>query len=323
MFNLKSLKTSLIISVALGLVLILGFLSADKVKDPNAVQRDYSGSLEFGGITRVYHIHIPPSYDRRNPAPLLFAFHGLGGDGKWMENETKLNETADQEGFIVVYPDGYKASWSDGSGVTPAGRAGVDDVGFVSALIDKLANELQINLSRVYATGFSNGAMLSQRLACELSGKIAAIASVGGTMVEEISLQCNPERPISIMHIHGTEDRIVPWEGGEVRVGISGWKILSVNAMLKKWAGLNACSSSSKETYKLDRYFYRKEVHGEIYKNCKNETEVIFYELEGAGHSWPGIIMKKRLPKSASDDTERDNHAEEIIWEFFERHTKK
>ncbi len=323
MFNLKSLKTSLIITVAVGLVLILGFLSADRVKDPNAIQKDYSGSLEFGGIVRAYHIHISPSYDGRKPAPLLFAFHGLGGDGKWMEDESKLNETADNEGFIVVYPDGYKASWSDGSGVTPAGRAGVDDVGFVSALIDKLANELKIDLSRVYATGFSNGGMLSQRLACELSDKIAAIASVGGTMVEKISTQCNPERPISVMHIHGTEDRVVPLEGGEVKVGISGWKILSVNATLKKWARINGCSSSSKETYKLDSYFDSTEVHSEIYNNCKNETEVILYAVEGGGHTWPGIIRRKRLPKSAPDDTKSNNHAEEIIWEFFERHPKE
>lgn len=322
MFNLKSLKTSLIITVAVGLVVILGFLSADTVKDPNAIQKDYSGSLEFGGIVRAYNIHIPPSYDGRKPTPLLFAFHGLGGDGKWMGKETKLNETADHEGVIVVYPDGYKASWSDGSGVTPAGRAGVDDVGFVSALIDKLANELKIDLSRVYATGFSNGGMLAQRLACELSDKIAAIASVGGTMVEKISPQCNPERPISVMHIHGTEDSIVSWKGGEVRVGIPGWKILSVNATVRKWTSINGCSSS-KETYKLDTYFDSTEVHSEIYNNCKNETEVILYAVEGGGHTWPGIIRRKRLPKSAPDDTESNNHAEEIIWEFFERHPKE
>ena len=129
----------LIFTVGLGLFLITLFYNANKDKGSSANQRDYSGSFEFGGITRSYHIHIPLSYDGENPIPLLLVFHGAGGSGKEMKMWTELDDIADREGFIVVYPEGYMATWADGSGATPAGRAGVDDVGFVSALIDKIA----------------------------------------------------------------------------------------------------------------------------------------------------------------------------------------
>ncbi|MBI2487855.1 MAG: hypothetical protein HYW01_13130 [Deltaproteobacteria bacterium] len=319
MFTIKSLKTFLLVATCLGLAFILSFCNRDRATDSITVDKDNYGSMEFGGIERTYRIHVPPSYDETKPAPLLLVFHGLGGDGKEMESATKFNDISDRRGFIVVYPNGYKSSWSDGSGASPASREGIDDVGFVSALIDKLAKELRIDLNRVYATGFSNGGLFAQRLACELSDKIAAIASVGGTMAEKLSPGCDPNRAVSVMHTHGTEDSIVPWEGGEVRgVGISGWRILSVPAMLSRWIDINDCSTSTKKEHDQDS---GKNVRAEFFGGCRNNTEVVSYALNGGEHNWPGVKIELSGPSSVK--TSRDMYIEDVIWGFFEKHPMK
>ncbi|MGH7807074.1 MAG: alpha/beta hydrolase family esterase, partial [Thermodesulfobacteriota bacterium] len=275
MFTIRSLKAFMLLAFCAGLALSLSFCNRDRATSSSIVDKNNYGSMEFGGIERTYGIHIPASYDGTKPYPLLFVFHGLGGDGKEMERRTKFNDVSDSKGFMVVYPDGYASSWSDGSGVAPAGRAGIDDVGFVSALIVNLAKELRIDLNRVYATGFSNGGLFAQRLACELPDKIAAVASVGGTMAQKLSPKCGPTRAVSVLHVHGTEDSIVPWEGGEVRgVGISGWRVLSVPAMVKKWVDINDCSTSTKKEYGQDN---GKTVRAEFFGGCRNNTEVVLY----------------------------------------------
>ncbi|HEX3033873.1 MAG TPA: PHB depolymerase family esterase [Thermodesulfobacteriota bacterium] len=320
MFKLNSLGI-LIFIIGLGLFLIAVFFKGDKKEDSSANQRDYSGAFEFGGITRKYHIHLPLSYDGQNPAPLLLVFHGAGGSGKEMKMWTELDDIADRERFIVVYPEGYMATWADGSGATPAGRVGVDDVGFVSALIDKIAKELKVDPSRVYATGFSNGGMLSHRLGCELSHKVAAIASVGGTMVKRLSSRCNPGRAVPVMLIHGTQDVVVPWKGGEVQgIGISGWKILSVNATAERWADMNGCSPTPKVSNRLGNAEDGMLLLYRLYNKCRDNVEVVLYAFKDGGHTWPKGV---ELQESAFGNTKRDVDAGEVIWDFFERHPKK
>lgn len=288
--------------------------------DSARLQKESRGSFELEGISRSYRIHIPPSYERTTSVPLLLVFHGLGGNGKDMERGTKFNGLSDRMGFIVVYPDGYKASWADGSGVTPAGRAGVDDVGFISALIDKLAGELRINPKHVYATGYSNGGMFVQRLACELSDRIAAIASVAGTMTEKLSPKCSPDGAVSVMHIHGTDDFVVPWEGGEVRgVGIFGWNILSVPTTVSKWVDINGCSESSVENYKIGD---NKNAYGKVYNSCRDNTEVILYGVVGAGHNFHGLMEEIKLVELSSTKPDSVIQGEEAIWDFFEKHSR-
>lgn len=321
MFTIKSFKPLMHVAIFAGLVLILLSCDGERSRGSIAVGKDYKGTMDFGGIERTYGIHIPASYDGTKPYPLLFVFHGLGGDGKEMERRTKFNDVSDSKGFMVVYPDGYGSSWSDGSGVTPAGRAGIDDVGFVSALIVNLSKELRIDLNRVYATGFSNGGLFAQRLACELSDKIAAVASVGGTMTQKLSPNCGPTRAVSVMHMHGTDDSIVPWEGGEVRgVGIAGWRVLSVPAMMKRWVDINDCSTLPKKGYDQDG---GKSVRAEFFGGCRNNTEVVLYMLNGGEHNWPGIIKNIEASELSSGKTGRDMYAEEVIWGFFEKHPKK
>src|SRR4051794_7837563 len=165
---------------------------------------DHTRLLAIGGESRSYSLHLPPSYDPKRPTPVVLALHAAAMNGAAMARFCGLNEKADRSGFVVVYPDGTGSTpfflfW-DAGGVR--GRPS-DDVGYTAKLLDELATLVNVDPKRVYATGMSNGAMMCYRLASELSGRIAAIAPVGGTMATET---CRPGRPVPVLHFHGTKD---------------------------------------------------------------------------------------------------------------------
>jgi len=179
-------------------------------------------------------------------------------------------------------------------------------VGFISALIDHLVKELNIDERRVYATGMSNGAFMTNLLAYELSGKIAAIAPVSGTMEKKFVPHCSPSRPISILIIRDDKDKIVPWKSGELPV--IRLKILSANETVDHWVTHNNCSSSpviAREPDKDPRDGTR--VQREVYGQGKEGIEVILYAIEGGGHTWPG--GHQLLPILAFGRTCRDINA--------------
>lgn len=281
-------------------------------------------SIIFAGLERTYRSHIPPSYDKSKPLPLLIALHGGGGTGEGMEKLTLggLNKLSDQEGFLVVYPDGIEKHWNDGREEVRyrAHREKIDDVGFISALIDHLVAERNIDKKRIYATGISNGAMMSFRLACELSEKIAAIAPVAGAIPENLPTRCLPSRPISVLMISNTEDPMVPWEGGEIRFGRQRFgKVLSVTETVKYWATHNQCSSSPIITWEPDKDSKDgTRVRKESYNQCKEGTEVVLYAIEGGGHTWPG--GQQYLPTWMVGKTSKDIDTNEVIWDFFKKH---
>ena len=177
------------------------------------------------GRTRTFHVYVPTSLPD-GPVPLVVALHGGTGSGRQFERSSGFDAQADEHGFIVVYPDGVGAgddetqlrTWNAGGCCGPAVRKDVDDVGFVRQLIDEMVERYSIDPARVFAVGHSNGGFMSYRLACELSDRIAAVGlQAGGLMIDE----CAPERPGSLLHIHGAEDTNVPLEGG-VGSGIAG-----------------------------------------------------------------------------------------------------
>jgi len=278
-------------------------------------------SITYGGLERSYRIHTPPSYDKMNPLPLLIALHGGGGTGKKMEELTLggFNKLSDREGFIVVYPDGIEKHWNDGRENVSyrAHREKVDDVGFLSALIDALMKERNIDRNRIYVTGISNGAMMSFRLACELSQKITAIAPVAGAMPENLPFQCSPSRRIQVLMISNTNDRLVPWEGGDIRfIRKTFGRALSVPETVKYWVNHNQCSSSPAVSMEPDRDPKDgTRVRQEVYGSCGEGTRVILYAIEGGGHTWPG--GHQYLPEWMIGKTSRDIDANEVIWNFF------
>ena len=205
----------IIAAVLLGTVTLLAWAMG-----PPAQAETITGSIMWGGLTRTYRLHVPATYDQSRPMPLIIALHGGGGTGARMEKLTLdgFNTLGDKEGFLVVYPDGIENHWNDGRATVKYRtiRDKVDDVGFISALIDRLVQERQVDENRVYVTGISNGAMMSFRLACELTGKIAAIAAVSGNLPYDLAPHCAPARPISVLMISGTADPLMPYGGGEV-----------------------------------------------------------------------------------------------------------
>ncbi len=175
-------------------------------------------SIRIGNIDRKYRIYVPSTYEETEPAPLVLVFHMLTGSGRTMEWITHFNKVAEQKGFIVVYPDGYKGSWAEGSNLYAADQDQIDDIAFVSGLIDKVEERYAINPDQIYATGFSSGGFMVQRLGCEMAGTITAIATVGATLSENSIKECDPQEPLSVLMINGVDDHSVPWEGLSMRL---------------------------------------------------------------------------------------------------------
>jgi polyhydroxybutyrate depolymerase len=286
-------------------------------------------SIMVNGLRRSWLIHIPLSYDINKSVPLLIALHGGGGTGRNMETLTSggFDRIANIKGFVVVYPDGIEKYWNDGRSIEETRywvqRKNIDDVGFISALIDHLVNKMNIDPKRVYVTGMSNGAIMSYRLACELSGKIAAIAPVAGNIPQYLLLSCSPSRPVSVLAINGVDDPLVPFAGGDV-TGPYGLKklgkVLSAPESIKVWVKNNECLETPVITYEPDmKPQDGTRVRKEAYTNGKNNSEVILYAIEGGGHTWPGGYQY--LGEKIVGKTSRDINADEVIWDFFEKHS--
>lgn len=319
MSNKKKVFLPVLLVAVVGVVL----LTASK----NSHAGDHTGTIIWDGLNRTYMIHIPPSHDKTKPVPLVIALHGGGASGKNMVNLTLggFNTLADKEDFIVVYPDAVERQWNDG-------RTGVkyrfhkieqiNDVSFISALIDHLIKEYNIDNKRVYVTGMSNGAIMTYRLGCELVEKITAIAPVDGLMVPSVTGKAKPARPISVLIMNNVKDPAVPWEGGEI--GFPGYsqgkrgKGLSVAESVKFWVNHNQCLTPPTITLEEDRDPNDgTRVRKEIYTN-REGVEVILYAIEGGGHTWPG--GRQYLPEKIIGKTSRDINANDVIWDFFKKH---
>lgn len=277
---------------------------------------EYNFSIQHGGMARKYILYVPPSYNQNIPSPVVFAFHGGGGSMEYMANERYgLKSKADEAGFIVVFPNGYSAfksgkfaTWNAGDCCAGARDKNIDDVGFIKAVIQKVTQQVNIDKNRIFATGMSNGGMISYRMACELADTFKAIASVAGT---DGTLTCNPQRPISIMHIHAKDDTHVLFNGGAGKDAfkdpskVSEFK--SVPDTMLKWVALNGCEPQPQRV---------KSVNGaycDLYNNCRDGVQVKLCVTETGGHSWPG--GEKRRAKNPPSNVISAN---DEIWAFFE-----
>jgi len=229
-------------------------------------------SIDFDGISRSYVLHVPPSYDGGTPTPLVLNFHALTSTAPEQQFISDMGRVADAHRFVVAYPNGIENSWNAGPCTYPAGSLGIDDVGFARAVIDDLGQKGCIDLNRVYATGWSNGAALSYRLACEAADVIAAIAPVANV---DLVSDCNPSRPIPVLHFHGTEDVVVPYDGSRPDYP-------SVPDTYDAWAARNGCTDEPSIT------FENNTVTCETYDDCDGGVEVTLCTAEGMGHCWPG-----------------------------------
>ncbi|MEZ4777234.1 MAG: PHB depolymerase family esterase [Bacteroidia bacterium] len=259
-------------------------------------------SIFHDSTWRYYRLHVPPGYSPTSPVPLIFNFHGLGSNAFEEEFYTRFSLIADTAGFIVVYPDGILNAWNAGFVI-----GGTDDLGFVSALIDKLGSLYAIDPARVFATGMSNGGFLSHYLGCELSDRIAAIASVAGTMTAFVEGTCNPGRTLPVLHIHGTADQVVPYNGGNLFYR-------PVDSVLSLWQANNQCLTTD-STHLPDKVNEGSTVTRFDFGGCADSAEVILFRVNNGGHTWPGAVFL--LP---NENTNQDIDASQEIWAFFRKH---
>jgi polyhydroxybutyrate depolymerase len=258
--------------------------------------------LEVGGVTRRYELHVPPAYDGRTPLPLVLNFHGFTSNATRQREFSQMDMTADSRGFVVAYPDGLDVSWNAGVCCWMSAVNGVDDVGFVRAVINDIAERGCIDRSRVYATGMSNGGFLSHRLACEASDVIAAIGPVAGVLGIDSSA-CTPSRPVPVIHFHGTADYLVRYDGGcDVCVSDSE----SVADTIAGWVERNGCTGAPEVVLR------NGSATCETTRGCDGDASVTLCSIADAGHCWPG-----QLSCSSGESTD-DISANELMLDLFE-----
>lgn len=288
---------------------------------PSAAGTTVARTITAGGRQRTYLLYLPPAAARRTPMALLFVLHGGGGTGQRMSSFTGFSGLADRHGFAVVYPDAVDRNWNDGREAQQirAQHEEIDDVAFFAAMIDALSKELPVDPDRIYATGISNGGFMSQLLAVRLSHRLAAIAAVAAGMAPSVAEQ-PPKEPISVLVMNGTEDRLVPYRGGDV-VGNRG-KTIATDKIVQKWKVHNQCAEGPVATVLPDKDPSDGTTVTQVtYTRCARGTEVVLYTIEGGGHTWPGGAQY--LPARIVGRVSRDISATEVIWQFFARHPRK
>ncbi|MBI2281187.1 MAG: T9SS type A sorting domain-containing protein [Bacteroidetes bacterium] len=271
------------------------------------LQNDVFGqnfSFNYDGLLRTYIVHLPPNYSPVSTYSLVLNLHGYTSSASAQEQYSNFNVVADTANVIVVYPDGVNNAWN--SGWSSPYHSGVDDVGFLSALIDTMLSNYSINPCRVYSIGMSNGGFMSHRLACELENKIAAIAGITGMLADSVAFYCQTTRAVPIMQIQGNADPVVNFNG-------SAFAYRSYNDMITWWNNHNGCNTSpSIVNYPNLNLTDNSTAELSIYNQCDGNSKIYGLKILNGGHTWPGGSID--IPSNGN--TNRDIHASSEIWKF-------
>jgi polyhydroxybutyrate depolymerase len=293
----------------------LFFLSAcTKKTTPSEKQYRFYESMEVDGYTRTYTLNLPPNYYEAPDFSLVIALHGGGGSGEQFETTSLLTQKANAAKFIVVYPDGVKSTgalgartWNAGNCCAFARDNNIDDIKYISRLIDHLVATYKINPKKVYATGHSNGGMLTYRLACELSGKIAAFAPNASTLV--LTQPCTSSRAVPILHMHSVLDENLPYTGG-VGIGPSGNYNPPIDSVLNVFQQKDQCANPAQVVVNNSSYKLTK------WTGCANNVSIQYYLTMDGGHGWPG-----GLPGGPNSDMPSTViNANDLLWDFFQQY---
>ena len=269
-------------------------------------QQTINASITHDGIQRNYILYIPEIYDGNTAVPLILNFHGFGSNAAQQMFYGDFRDIADTEGFLLVHPEGTtfigNQFWNVGF---PGISSTIDDVGFTEALIDELATLYAIDLDRVYATGMSNGGFMSFLLACQLSEKIAAVASVTGSMTQDTFDDCNAQRPTPVLQIHGTEDDVVLYNGNTLSIPIAD--------VISYWVDHNNSETTPTTTTFPDiDPSDGSTIEHSVYEDGDNGITTEHMKVIGGGHTWPGSVIN-------TGGTNQDIDASMEIWLFFSR----
>ena len=269
---------------------------------------------------RTYRVYIPPELPKDVPAALVLVFHGGDRDGASAERLTRFDDLADREKFLVVYPDGIGKHWNDGRAVASfeTVRQNVDDVAFVAALLDAMSRDFRVDPDRVFAAGFSNGAIFANLLGARLAARLAAIASVAGSLAEPLRSEFRPPRSVSVLLVSGSDDPILPYAGGALSTAHG--RVLGVEETARLWAAANGCGPDPAKDPPSPTVGECRSVRTR-WTGGRGRSEVVLDTIEGGGHTWPGagpqpptaVVVGRACPEP---DATRE------IWEFFRAHPR-
>jgi len=295
---------------ALFTLLLVAAAPADTPVEPVATRK-----LKSGGKERTYLVHVPKGLDPKVPAPVVVVYHGAGMTARIVRAYTALDAVSDKHRFVVVYPEGTGLVPTWNSGGIPFVVNKADDVAFTRDLLDDLKAVATVDPKRVYAAGFSNGGMMTYKLANELSDTFAAVCAVGGTMTYDVP---TPKRPVPVLHSHGTEDAFVPMTG--TPGSGKGPSFKSVEATAKAWAKANGCNADPAEAELPDADPGDGcKVKRKTYSGGTGGAEVVVYTVEGGGHNWFGRPSLGGLTGRSTTDVDVNAR----MWEFFQKHARR
>jgi polyhydroxybutyrate depolymerase len=274
-------------------------------------------SLVSGGRERTYRLYVPARLAQ--PAPLLVVLHGGGGGGAGMETLTGqgFNRRADEAGALVVYPDGVDHGWNDGRHDlrNRATRAAIDDVGFLRDLVAALGRRYRVDPARIGVTGISNGGMMTLRLACDAADLFTGFVAVAASLGEDVAPSCQPATTRPVALIDGTDDPIVPFAGGDVRLlGTQRGRVIGADATFAAFSRRAGCSGDDRSP-PLDRIaddgtaLVLRRATG-----CPPGVAVVLYQVDGGGHAWPGGLRYAR--EWLIGRVSRELDATEEAWRF-------
>ena len=283
-------------------------------------QQNISDSLQHQNLERKYIVHLPPDYNSSISEPAVIVLHGGSGNYQSVQGFTQMNLVSNQNRFLAIYPQGIGSappgfSWADGRNTT-ADQAGIDDIGFISKLIDSLFIDYNIDTNRVYICGYSNGGFMTQLLACEVPERFAAIGGLGCSMDTSLFQSCNPNQAVPMAYFSGTADPEVPFNGG-VMNNPSVTPIVPVDTAVQFWVENNNCQTPE-PVVNLPDIDPSDSSTIELYKftECNCDADFYYYKILNGGHTWPGVPISQ-FPQLGN--TNEDIHASFELWDFFSR----
>ena len=325
---MRGFAISTIVVAAIFSAAVISATAGGPANQPVPAPGNHKESLELGAVakkmTRTFIVHVPPAFDGKSKVPVVFMLHGAGGSGEGAIPETGWDAKSDREGFIAVFPDGTPPHpmlparflmnprlWNDGSGRGAIGVDNIDDLGFISAMIDFLEARYAADPARIYCTGFSNGASMTFSVGLNLANRIAAIAPVAGHLWER---EKQLAYPVPLLYIVGTDDPLNPLGGGKVKLP---WETIEnrppIEDSLKEWERMLGCGPEVQTARS-------KDVLEVAYDQCAKGGEVEYYRVAGLGHIWPG--GNNRLPEKWVGKPSDALNATDVIWEFFKAHPR-
>ena len=273
-----------------------------------SAQTTLTGTIQSGGLIREYRLYVPAAYTGSTAVPLVLNLHGYTSSGFEQDLYSNFRPIADTANFLLVMPNGTLDPQGNRFWNTFTFASSVDDVGFLSHLIDTLRAAYNIDTNRIYSTGMSNGGFMSYSLACELSGRIAAIASVTGSMITPKLNACQPGRPVPVMEIHGTADNTVPYNGSALQ------SFVPIPTLVEAWVDKNHCNPTPVVTQVPDTNLSDGcTAEHSLYTGGDNGSTVEHYKIIGGGHTWPGAPFPIGV-------TNQDFSASREIWRFFNQY---